>query len=162
VVNQPLQLIATTSGSPSVESFVWTPPAGLNNPNIPNPVATLSENQQYVLTVQSAAGCIATDTINVTVFKINPGLYVPNAFTPNHDGINDVFRPIPIGMKSINYFRVYNRSGQLVFSTSVQNQGWDGTFQGKLQDADVYVWTVEGTDYEGKTIFQKGSVMLVR
>jgi gliding motility-associated-like protein len=162
VVNQPLQLLATTSGSPSVESFVWTPPAGLNNPNISNPVATLLENQQYVLTVQSAAGCIATDTINVTVFKINPGLYVPNAFTPNGDGINDVFRPIPIGMKSINYFRVYNRNGQLVFSTSVQNQGWDGKFQGKLQDADVYVWTVEGTDYEGKTIFQKGSVMLVR
>ena len=157
VVNQPLQLNGT-----GAETFAWNPPTGLNNPDIANPTAILSESQEYVLKVQSAEGCSATDTINVTVYKIDPGLYVPNAFTPNGDGINDVFRPIPIGMKSLKYFRVYNRDGQLIFSTSIQNKGWDGTFKGKRQDADVYVWIVEGVDYLDKVIFQKGSVTLIR
>ena len=157
VVNQPLQL----SGS-GAELFSWNPPIGLNNSNIANPVALLSESQQYVLKVQSPSGCSATDTINIVVYKVKPGLYVPNAFTPNGDGNNDVFRPIPIGMKSISYFKVYNRRGQLIFSSTVQNKGWDGTFKGSAQDADVYVWIVEGVDYLGKTIFQKGTVTLIR
>ena len=157
VVNQPLQLNGTGG-----ELFLWNPSNGLSDANIANPVATLSENQEYVLTVESNAGCTATDTIDITVYKVDPGLYVPNAFTPNGDGINDIFRPIPIGMKSLRYFRVYNRSGQLIFSTSIQNLGWDGTFKGKAQDSDVYVWIVEGVDYQGKTIFRKGSVTLIR
>lgn len=157
VVNQPLQLNGT-----GAETFTWSPSMGLNNPDIANPIALLSESQQYVLRATSAAGCTNTDTINVTVYKIEPGLYVPNAFTPNGDGINDIFRPILIGMKSLKYFKVYNRGGQLIFSTSIQNMGWDGTFKGKPQDTDVFVWIVEGLDYQGKTIFQKGSVTLIR
>ncbi|MEO8412809.1 MAG: PKD domain-containing protein [Ginsengibacter sp.] len=157
VVNQPLQLLGT-----GAELVVWTPSTGLNNADIVNPVAILTENQQYVLKVQSAAGCSATDTIDVIVYKVNPGLYVPNAFTPNSDGLNDVFRPIPIGMKSIKYFKVFNRQGQLIFSTTLQNNGWDGTFKGKPQDTGVFVWIVEGVDYQDKLIFQKGSVTLVR
>ena len=157
VVNQPLQLLGT-----GAELFLWTPSTGLSNPDIANPVAILTENQQYVLKVQSASGCSATDTIDVIVYKVNPGLYVPNAFTPNGDGLNDVFRPIPIGMKSIRYFKVFNRQGQLIFSTTLQNKGWDGTFKGKPQDTGVFVWIVEGVDYQDKLIFQKGSVTLVR
>lgn len=87
---------------------------------------------------------------------------MPNSFTPNGDGINDVFRPILIGMKKLNYFKVYNRGGELIFSTNIQNNGWDGTFKGAAQDASVYVWIVEGIDYQGKTIFEKGSVTLIR
>jgi gliding motility-associated-like protein len=162
VVNQPLQLNATALGSSEASNFVWTPPTGLNNPDIPNPVAILSNSQTYVLTVQSPAGCMATDTISVTVYKISPGIYVPNGFTPNGDGINDVFKPILVGMKSLTYFRVYNRDGQLIYSTNIQNQGWDGTFHGIPQDANVYVWMAEGVDYEGNTLYRKGSVTLVR
>jgi gliding motility-associated-like protein len=163
VVNQPLQLTATsTGGAIGSESYQWSPSTGLNNPNISNPVAILSSNEEYVVTVQSTAGCIATDTIDVIVYKIDPGFYVPNAFTPNGDGINDVFKPILVGMKSLTYFRVYNRDGELVYSTNQQGQGWDGTFHGIPQDANVYVWTAEGVDYEGNTIFKKGSVTLIR
>ena len=157
VVNQPLQLNGT-----GAEVFKWTPPTGLSDPDIANPVASLSNDQQYVLKVTSAEGCSATDTINITVYKVAPGLYVPNAFTPNGDGHNDIFRPIPIGMKYIKYFKVFNRDGQLIFSTSAQNFGWDGTYKGKPQDADVYVWIAEGVDYQNKTIFKKGTVTLIR
>ncbi len=157
VVNQPLQLRGT-----GAESFFWSPGTGLNNQNIANPIAVLSANQQYILRVQSAAGCSSTDTVNVIVYKVKPGLYVPNAFTPDGDGVNDVFRPVPIGMKGLNYFRVYDRRGTLLFSTSVLNKGWDGTYKGAPQDAQVLVWIVEGVDYQDKVIFQKGTVTLIR
>jgi len=157
VVGQPLQLHGTGG-----DFYTWLPATGLNNNMIADPVALLSNSQQYVLTVESKAGCLATDTIDVVVYKVDPGLYVPNAFTPNGDGVNDVFRPILIGMKSLTYFRVYNRLGQLVFSTSQQKVGWDGTFRGSPQDADVYVWMVEGIDYQNRVVFRKGSVTLIR
>ncbi len=157
VENQPLQLSGT-----GAEVFLWTPPIGLNNNTIPNPIATLQDNQQYVLQVRSAAGCNATDTINVIVYKVKPGLYVPSAFTPNGDGRNDVFKPIPIGMKFIKYFRIYDRRGRLIFSTNVQNKGWDGTFKGSPQDSQVYVWIIEGVDYLDKVVSQKGTVTLIR
>jgi gliding motility-associated-like protein len=158
VVNQPLQL----NGTGAAESFSWTPATGLSNSNIPNPVALLSENQQYILNIMSGAGCNSTDTINIIVYKVKPGIFVPNSFTPNGDGLNDIFRPVLIGMKSLHFFKVYNRAGQLVFSTSVQNQGWDGTYKGSDQDSNVFVWTVEGEDYLGKKVFEKGSVTLIR
>ena len=157
VVNQPLQLNGI-----GAEVFFWSPPLGLSKRDIPNPIATLSENQQYVLQVRSAAGCTDTDTINVIVYKVKPGLYVPDAFTPNDDGLNDVFRPIPIGMKAIKYFKVYDRRGQLMFSTTVQNKGWNGKFKGAPQDSQVFVWIVEGVDYQDKVIFKKGTVTLIR
>ena len=157
VVNQPLQLNGI-----GAEFFSWSPGTGLNNPNISNPVATLSESQKYTLKVYTSAGCSSTDTIYVTVYKVKPDLYVPDAFTPNGDGKNDIFRPIPIGIKTLNYFKVYNRKGQLIFSTNTQKAGWDGTFKGQPQDSDVFVWIAQGIDYLGKVIFKKGSVTLIR
>ncbi len=157
VVNQPLQLNGT-----GAEFYSWTPSKGLNDANISNPVAILSESQKYTLQVTSVAGCTAEDTINVTVYKVLPDFYIPDAFTPNGDGINDVFRPIPIGIKKLNYFKVYNRLGELVYSTTVLKQGWDGTFKGKDQDPGVFVWIAEGVDYLGKTLYRKGSVTLIR
>lgn len=157
VVNQPLQLTGT-----GAQFFSWTPPTGLNDPNISNPVAILTESQQYILQVKTSAGCTSEDSIRVLVYKVLPDLYVPDAFTPNHDGTNDVFRPIPIGIKKLNYFKVYNRVGQLIFSTNVQNQGWDGTFKGQPQDPGVFVWIAEAVDYLGKTLVRKGSVTLIR
>lgn len=157
VVNQPLQLNGT-----GAQFFQWTPSTGLSDPNIANPVALLTESQKYTLTVTSQAGCTAEDTIHVTVYKILPDLYVPDAFTPNGDGVNDIFRPIPIGIKKLNYFKVYNRLGQLIYSTTIQKQGWDGTFKGQPQDAGVFVWIAEGEDYLGKKLDRKGSVTLIR
>ena len=157
VTNQPLQLHGTGS-----DFFLWSPSTGLNNPKISNPVAILANGQRYILQVTSAAGCIAIDTIDVNVYKVKPDFYVPDAFTPNGDGLNDAFRPILIGMKSLKLFKVYNRLGQLVFSTNVQKRGWDGTINGNPQDAGVFVWMAEGEDYLGKIIFKKGTVTLIR
>lgn len=157
VINQPLQL----QGS-GAEFYSWSPDKGLSNPNISNPVALLSESQKYTLKVSTAAGCYSIDTILVTVYKVKPDLYVPDAFTPNADGLNDVFRPVPVGIKNLNFFKVYNRLGQLIFSTNTLKAGWDGTFKGQPQDSDVFVWVAEAVDYLGKVISKKGTVTLIR
>ena len=161
VVNQPLQLNATGG-----QTYLWAPSTGLNDPAIANPVAIISDDIDYIVSVSTQAGCSANDTISVKVYKILPDIYVPNAFTPNNDGKNDVFRPIPIGVKRIDYFKVFNRWGTLVYSStknvSMQSIGWDGRYKGKPQDPAVFVWMAGGVDYLDNKIAKKGSVTLIR
>ena len=76
-------------------------------------------------------------------------------------GLN-IFRPIPVGISSIQYFRVYNRWGQLLYSTSHLGEGWDGNISGKPQEIGGYVWMVLGTTYTGEKIYKKGTMTLIR
>lgn len=157
VVGQPLQLNA--SGG---DSYAWTPPTGLTNPDIPNPVANLNEDITYVLRVTTDEGCVGFDTLNVRVFRTAPDIFVPTAFTPNGDQLNDFLVPVPVGISEFEYFRVYNRYGQLVFSTTEVGRGWDGKIGGKDQGSDSFVWYVRGRDYTGRVIFKKGQTTLIR
>jgi len=156
VIGQPLQL----RGS-GAEFFSWTPPLGLNRTDINNPIALLSDNITFVMKAFTEEGCFALDTINIKVFKTAPDIFVPNAFTPEREA-NPVFRPIPVGISTLRYFRIFNRWGQLVFSTNEPGKGWDGTLSGKLQNAGSYAWMVEGVDYTGKTVTKKGTMILIR
>ena len=92
----------------------------------------------------------------------NPGIYVPNAFTPNNDGRNDILRAITSGMKELKYFSVYNRWGELVFTTTDSNKGWDGTFKGKKQNTGVYAWIAEAIDLNDKPTSIRGTTVLIR
>jgi len=157
VLGQPLQLGA--SGS---VNYAWTPTTWLDNPSIHNPVSLPQNNIEYVVRVSNSIGCFDTDTILVRVFKVKPDLYVPNAFTPNGDFNNSIFRPIPIGMKSVDIFRVYNRWGQMLYSGTGNGAGWDGKFAGRPQESATYVWYAEGTDYLNNKIKRKGTVILIR
>ena len=156
VVGQPLQLNA--SGAPL---FAWSPPTYLNQNDIPNPVTILNDNFSYVLKAYDEIGCFALDTINIKVFKTAPDIFVPNAFTPDKN-MNAVFRPVPVGISTLTFFRIYNRQGQLVFSTSKIGEGWDGKVNGRPQDSGGYVWMVKGTDYTGKPVIKKGTMVLIR
>ena len=153
---QPIQLHATGG-----ISYQWLPPFGLNNPNIPDPIAVLSKDQTYYLTAFTPQGCSSVDTLIIKVYK-GPELYVPNAFSPNNDNLNDIFKVIAVGIIEFKYLRVYNRWGQQVFSTSDFKRGWDGTFNGKEQPPDVYVWVTSARDFKGNLIFRKGFVTLIR
>ena len=157
VVGQPLQLNA--SGG---DVYFWTPATGLTNQDIPNPVANLNDDITFILRVASNEGCFAFDTVNVRVFKTDPDIFVPTAFTPNGDRLNDVLVPIPAGVSELEFFRVYNRWGELVFSTSEFGKGWDGKISGKEQGTDTFAWYVKGRDYTGKVIFKKGNTTLIR
>ena len=157
VVGQPLQL----NGSGGI-LYTWSPPTGLNRTDIRNPVATLSDNMTYILRAYTPEDCEGYDTINILVFKTNPDIFVPNAFTPGKR-TNGLFRPAKApGISKLDFFRVYNRWGQLVYSTNEIGPGWDGTIGGKPQDSGTYVWIVQGTDFTGKRVFKKGTMVLIR
>lgn len=166
------QLLAVPSDS-DVINYTWTPIAGLTNPNgtlgqgslnIPNPIVTvgaIGQDVQYQVIASTIAGCRGEGYIKVRVYK-GPDIYVPTGFSPNNDGKNDKFIPFPVGMKSYNYFRVFNRWGQLVFSTNKLNDGWDGRFGGADQGNGVYVWMIEGVTRDNRVISKKGTVTLIR
>jgi gliding motility-associated-like protein len=157
VLNQPLQLNATGG-----TAYTWTPATSLSNPNISGPIANPPSTISYAVRVSTPEGCFAVDTINVKVFNTNPDLFVPTAFTPNNDNKNDQLIPIPVGITKLEYFKVYNRYGELVFNTTQIGKGWDGRIKGKEQNTSTYVWYVQGVDYTGKTIFKKGTSTLIR
>ena len=160
VIGQPLHLHATGG-----INYLWSPPSALDNVNIADPTAVYDgsiDSIHYKVLVGNEQNCIDSASINVKIFKTNAQIFVPTAFTPNGDGVNDLFRPIGVGIKSIEYFRVYNRWGELVFSTTVNGQGWDGKISGTPQTTNTFVWIVKGIDYLDKPFIKKGAVTLIR
>lgn len=160
VVGQPLQLHAQGG-----DSYLWIPATGLSNPAIQNPIGIYgpeTDSVRYTVRVYNIAGCYDSAFVKVTVFKTQPTVFVPSAFTPNGDGLNDVIRPIAVGISRINYFRIYNRWGQMVFSTTINGHGWDGRIGGTPQASNVYVWMVSAVDYLGRPVFLKGTTTLIR
>lgn len=160
-VGQPLQLHGMELGNSGVTKFRWSPALGLNDPNIFNPVATLDRDMTYQVLMTTPQGCEGSDYINIKVYK-GPEIYVPSAFSPNDDGKNDLLKAIPVGMKSLHFFRVFNRWGQMVFSTTIESRGWDGRINGVKQGTGTFVWIAEGVDYKGNLITRKGSTTLIR
>ena len=90
------------------------------------------------------------------------GVFVPSAFTPNRNGENDVLRPLLYNIRSLNYFRVFNRWGQVVFETNKIGSGWDGTIKGVLQPTETFTWILECTDNNGTIIRESGRSLLLR
>jgi gliding motility-associated-like protein len=160
-INQPLQLNAIDVTNSGFNSYRWTPSLGLNNGSIKNPVAVLNTSITYTIAAQTANGCSAKDEIAVTVF-LAPEIYVPTAFSPNNDGLNDILKPILAGIKTLKSFSVYNRYGQLVYQTSQPGRGWNGSIKGKMQNTGAFVWIAEAEDYKGNILIRKGTAMLVK
>ncbi len=157
--NRPHQLMATGGGAGA--SFNWSPAGPLNNPFIANPLAILSNDTYFSVLVTDSIGCSETDYVFVKAYE-GPTYYLPNTFTPNGDGLNDIFRPIPVGIRSTDYFRVFNRFGQLMYQTKEWMQGWDGTQKGKQALAGTYVWMIKGIDKNGAVVEMRGTVILMR
>jgi gliding motility-associated-like protein len=149
------------SGSGGVQ-YEWSPgPPLLNNANIPDPLARLTTTTTFYLTVKDAIGCKGYDTVTIKIFK-GTDIYVPSAFTPNRDGLNDIFRPLGTTIERLDYFRVYNRYGELIFETNNISKGWDGTYKGQDQKADNYIWTLRAIDKKNVKRAMKGNVILIR
>lgn len=140
--------------------YQWSPVTGLDLPGSPDPVASPITTTTYQLTVTTGNGCTASGKETVGVYY---DLLMPGAFSPNGDGRNDLFRIPPSVPVSILQFSVYNRWGELVFSTSNSGAGWDGRLGGKPQPAGVYVWMIEYMNPLTKKPAKKnGTVTLVR
>jgi PKD-like domain/CHU_C Type IX secretion signal domain len=159
---EPLQLQA--SASDTGDSFTWTPATYLNNAYVSDPISILTggiDSINYVVKATSAIGCYGVAHVNVRLFKTGADIFVPNAFTPG-SATNNIFRPAAVGIASLQYFRVYNRWGQMVYTTTSIGQGWDGYVNGKLQETGSYVWIAKATAYTGKIISKEGVVVLIR
>ncbi|WEK35821.1 MAG: PKD domain-containing protein [Candidatus Pseudobacter hemicellulosilyticus] len=156
VAGQPLLLQGR-----GAEFIEWTPASYLSDTRSAATIASLPDHFTYTMRAFTQEGCFDLDTINIRVFKTAPDIYVPNAFRPSGTQ-NNLLRPIPVGISRMDYFRVYNRWGQLVFQTTEHGKGWDGRLNGQLQSTGTFVWMVQGTDYTGKTISKKGSAVLIR
>lgn len=141
--------------------YSWYPPDGLDNPFTQNPVVSGSKDIVYHVKMETDQGCSRNDSIKVRYFS-GPDIYVPNAFTPNGDGKNDIFRLIPVGMKQIFFFRIFNRYGQLIFSDAQYLKGWNGSVNGQPSPVGTYVWEIKGMDFNNHSIFKRGVVSLIR
>ncbi len=155
VKQQPLLLHG--SGAPL---FEWSPESGLNLTSTNSPIAVLDANASYIMRTFTEEGCFGLDTINVKVFNTLPDIFVPNAFVPN--SLNSQLEPKPVGISSLEYFRVFNRWGQMVYQTSEIGRGWNGMINGMIQPTGTYVWIIKATDYTGKKVQRKGTATLVR
>jgi gliding motility-associated-like protein len=163
VVGEPLQFNAISSDT-AQDVWLWSPSSYLNNPDIPNPVARYggeTDSITYIVRATDAYSCYGQSTVSVKIYKTLPDIFVPTGFTPGQ-GVDNMFRPIPVGISKLNYFRVYNRWGQLVYETTQMGAGWNGIYKGRPQDSATFVWEVAGVDYLGNTIAKKGTVVLIR
>lgn len=151
------------SSLPNGFSYLWSPASSLNNPTLQNPTATPSATTTYTVRV-SDTGCVRTAEVTVTVIDVicgPPDLYVPNAFTPNGDGDNDILLVRGNNITDMT-LRIYHRWGEKVFESTNQTEGWDGTYKGKECDPAVFVYYLDVTCIGGETYQEKGNITLIR
>jgi gliding motility-associated-like protein len=142
--------------------YYWKPNDGsLNNPNINNPIATPQQNTVYTVYGYDKNGCMDSATVDVKLDYVGDG--IPSGFTPNGDGLNDVFRPAMNKFEKLVEFSVYNRWGQQLFQTNDKTQGWDGTYHGAPQDLGTYYYMIIlASPQGGDNKIYKGEVTLIR
>ncbi len=141
--------------------YEWSPFYGLDNPGVFNPVASPEETTEYTVEVTDIYGCKNTDDITITV--LTPSLWIPNAFTPDDNGKNDVLFVRGEGMENFE-FKIFDRWGHLVFYSSDINIGWDGKKQvtNEIMPAGAYVYVITGTQTDGTEVNINGVVNLIR
>ena len=141
-------------------SYFWDPPVGLSCLFCQNPIATPPSSMWYYVTVTNAAGCSIIDSVYIEVDP-SSNIYVPNIFSPNEDGANDIYFIRGKGVKQFN-LAIYNRWGQLVFESDDIEKGWDGTKEGTMMNQGVFVYKLNVIMHDGSTIKQTGNITLVR
>ena len=144
--------------------YHWNADPTLSADSIYNPIARPDETRTYYLTVTDALGCITTDSIIIYVnlpLCDEPNVFVPNAFSPDGDGYNDVIYVEGSAITAI-HFIIYNRWGEQVFQSNDKSRGWDGTFKGKECLPDVYGYYMQCKCLDGNELVKKGNITLLR
>ncbi len=154
-------LLAQTSANYDI---VWFPNTYLSNPFIINPVSSPEQTITYIVQITDAYGCTNIDTVTITVMDVicaEPYIYVPNAFTPNGDGNNDILY-VHADMAIDIFFAIYDRWGECVFKTTDVSKGWDGIYKGKPLDPAVFVYYLKVTCLNKLQFEKKGNITLLR
>ena len=163
-----VHLYANAVSDTTILSYVWTPVDSLNfdscggtPTSCGSPTATPSVTQDYSVVVTDAHGCSVTSSVNVTVSQV-PLQFMPTAFTPNGDGLNDFFTFDILGAKSVNV-QVWNRWGEQVYSLGNATNGtptWDGTYKGQPAQIDTYTYQLDVTYFTGVRKTIAGTILL--
>ena len=154
-IDASVDLFTTSSGV----SFLWTPATGLDCYTCESPVATPTTNASYVVEITDIHGCKSYDTVHILVEYLP--LFIPTGFSPNNDGVNDLFfvRGTGIGQMEL---QIFDRWGIMVFSTTDQSIGWDGTYQGQVLNSDVFVYKCDVVLKNLETLKFQGNLTLFR
>ena len=158
IFGQSLNLTASASG---IVTYNWNPSNSLSCSTCSNPIASPTTTTTYCVEVTNSGGCSNTSCVTVTIDILCGELFVPTAFTPNGDGMNDVIKVNNNCLLEID-FRIYTRWGELVFSSTDLNGMWDGKYKGKEMDESVFAYTLEATLNTGEKLSQKGNISLIR
>lgn len=157
IFNFPERLQARLIGS----TAFWTPAVSLDNRNSYTPFFKGLDPQLYTIKLTTLSGCITVDTQFVKTRK-KIEIYVPTVFTPgNSDGLNDYLRPLLMGFVKVNYFRVYDRWGKMLFQMQSDRPGWDGRLNGQKAEMQTVVWMIEAIDVDGKVHHKQGTTVLI-
>jgi gliding motility-associated-like protein len=160
----PYQLNAT--GSADITTWQWTPADQLSCSNCAAPMATPRMQTTYVVQAKTAFGCAATDTVVVKLQCAPENVHIPNIFTPNRDGKNDVFYILGSGVNIIRSIKIFNRWGELVFENkdfgiTDRSAGWNGMYKGKPVPTGSYIYMAEMECSQGQVITRKGTVTVI-
>jgi gliding motility-associated-like protein len=153
--------------SPNTINFNWTPPGGLSCTGCPSPVASPKTTTTYNVLFTDDNGCRASDSIRIIIFCNDNNLYIPNTFSPNGDGMNDIFYPRGKGLARVRNMVIFNRWGQVVFErlnfmVNDPSAGWNGKFNGTKSNADVYTYIIEVVCENNNTIKYNGNISLIQ
>ncbi|MGC4102669.1 PKD domain-containing protein [Ferruginibacter sp.] len=154
------------TGSPVVD-YLWSPATELTCTNCYSTVASPKNTTTYTIKVTDANGCINKDEITIIVVCNDKNVFIPNTFSPNGDGVNDRFYPRGTGLFSIQSMRIFNRWGEMVFQKAKlfpndPTLGWDGRYNGQLQNADVYTYIIEIVCENSEILTYKGNITLIQ
>ncbi len=153
-------VVLTTANQYQV--VAWLPAAKFSNQTAASQSVVMSDSSAtFSVVLKSPIGCVDTATVTVVIDPTSSDVFVPNAFTPNGDGKNDVFTAIGPAIKDLE-LRVFNQWGQQIFATQDKTRGWTGLFNGEPQPAGVYIYVIKATLYGGAVISKKGTVLLIR
>ncbi|MBI3137341.1 MAG: PKD domain-containing protein [Sphingobacteriales bacterium] len=152
--------------SPNTVSWIWSPATGLSCGNCPTPEAGPKFNTNYEVYFTDVNNCSNTGRIQITVICKDGNLFIPNTFSPNGDGSNDVFYPRGRGLERVKLLRIFNRWGEIVFErrdfpVNDASAGWNGSYKGQKPKADVYVYQAEVFCENGDTIRLNGNIALI-
>ena len=142
-------------------TYNWSPHYNITSTTDPNVTVSPFKSTTYVLTGFNSNRCFSSDTINVIVIQDCGDMFVPNAFSPNGDGVNDELKVNGACLQTLT-FMIFNRWGEKVFETTDVNVGWDGTYHGDKLNTGVFVYRLEGKTIEGKGYSSKGNITLIR
>jgi gliding motility-associated-like protein len=153
--------------SPDVTTVLWSPTTGVFRNSYPGITVKPVTNTEYTVKVSNGGGCTAEDKVNIIVTCDGSNVFMPNTFSPNGDGANDIFYPRGSGLFKIQTLRIFNRWGQVVFEKNSFNandpsSGWDGTFKGARLNPEVFVYTIDIICDNNSVLNYKGNVALIQ